>query len=408
MDDRIPDAYAAHSISILRIAAGHRAKAMEALLELESSMIGRIATAPTINSRARAEKILEQTEATITQAYDAIAENHGTDLAALASIEQAATVGIISSVIGADINSVAFSASQLEAIVAGDTLLGHSSGKWWKAQDVDLQTKFRGVMQNGLLTGQTNEELIRKVRGTAAGNFNDGIMAAKRRDAAAIVRSSAISTANTARMKTIERMPDITKGIQWLATLDGKTTLICIALSGEAWTLPDYTPIGHDKAYPGPTAHWNCRSVQIPVLKSWEEMSGKKLPSIDNKKLEERVKQKLAAKGMSAEQISKATINSRASMDGQVSKDLKFEDWMKRKDDTVINGLLGPGRAKLRNRGNGKLTVSDLTDQSNRPLTIAQLKANLDTGAPLPETQGIPYREMDKDGQYLPATKKKK
>lgn len=398
MDDTIPDGYAQHTINILRVAAGHRATAFQALLDLEGTLIGKLATAQTLNNAARLQALLDQTKASISRTYALIEKNHLRDLRGLAGLEAKATKKIVGAAIGADVLSVAMTENQLAAVTDHPTVMGHRSGDWWKKQDAALQYGFAGQMQQGMLMGETNDQLIQRVRGTKANAFNDGLMAASRREAAALVRTSAISTANAARIETMKQMDDVVKGIQWVATLDSRTTHICMGLSGKMWRLPDYQPVGHDKAWPGPTAHWNCRSTQVPVLRSWEELSGKKLPSLDEQELADRVKQKLAAKGMSPEQIATATTRSRASMDGQVNESLTFDDWLKKKDDTFIDGMLGPGRAKLWNRGRGQISLTDLTDQNNRPLTLAQLADHIENGTDLPETLGVEFFQMTPEG----------
>jgi hypothetical protein len=73
--------------------------------------------------------------------------------------------------------------------------------------------------------------------------------------------------------------------VQWVSTLDSRTTEICIALDGLQWTLPDYEPIGHKVDFPGAIAHWGCRSTQIAVVKSWEELGGK--PEITTANIED-------------------------------------------------------------------------------------------------------------------------
>ena len=90
----------------------------------------------------------------------------------------------------------------------------------------------------------------------------------------------------------------------------------------------------------------NCRSVMLPTLKSWEEM------------------------GIDLEEIPQGT---QASLDGQVSGDLSFGQWLKTKDETFVEETLGKGRAEL--FLDGKITMSDLINQQGRELTIAELKA---------------------------------
>lgn len=94
----------------------------------------------------------------------------------------------------------------------------------------------------------------------------------------------------------------------------------------------------------------NCRSTLIPILKSWEELGSK----IKVKELEE----------MSPRQQS--------SMDGQVAADLNYEGWLKTKPEEFQKEVLGEGKWELWN--DGKINFTDLVDQSNNPLTLAQLK----------------------------------
>lgn len=403
MADEMIDGFAQHTVNILRVEAGARAKALQALLDLEGNILGKVATASNVNQQARLQALLSQTQGSIQKAYSLIEKNHLRDMRGLAGLEAKATTKIINRAIGVDIMSVAVTPKLLESVVDEKIIMGNSSGEWWKKQSSDLQFKFGNEMRMGILSGEPNDELMKRVRGTKANDYNDGIMSTSRREAAALVRSSAIATSNAARIKSLEEMGDVVKGIQWVSTLDGRTTLICVGLSGLAWRLPDYEPIGHSKAWPGPTAHWNCRSTQVPVLRSWEELAGQPMPTLDGKELNDRVQQKLAAMGMSPEQMAQATRDTRASMDGQVPKNLGFDGWLNTKSDPFIDKLLGPGRAKLWNRGKGQVALSELTDQTNRPLTLAQLADFIENGADLPETLGVSYFALDPAGKYIEA-----
>ncbi len=249
-------------------------------------------------------------------------------------------------------------------------------------------------MKQGYALGEDVDALIRRVRGTKAGGFTDGIMQASRREAEALVRSSVQTISNAAAMEGFKKLSDTIKGIEWLSTLDTRTTVICKALDGKVWTVPDLKPVGHDKVFPGVTAHWNCRSRQIPVLRSWDELAGKKINALDGQTLQERIAAKMAEKGADDQKIAAAVAHARASMDGQVSGSPAWDDWLKKKPDATVKATLGPGRAKLWQEG--KLTVSDLTDQNNRPLTIAQLMAGINEGLIPVETEGASFQPFDK------------
>lgn len=383
-----------HTIDILRVAAGLREAAIKELEKLEITLQQELLHKGdmTVNKAGKTEALLTQTQAQIADAYAKISQHQLAGLAGLAKLEGKQAVNTVNAQIGASVVTTAIGPKLLEAIVDGDHIQGHSAKAWWAAQAEDLRFKFAGQMREGLLRGETVDELARRVRGTKAAGFNDGIMAAKKREAEALVRSSAISISNEARLRSYAEMGDIVKGIAWLATLDTRTTPICRALDGLEWTLPDFQPIGHDKKFPGPVAHWNCRSTQMTVLRSWDELAGKKLPSVGDQELQEAMEAELKDMGWSDEKIGKAVANTRASMDGQVPATLDFDSWMKAKGDAFIEARLGPGRAALYK--SGKVTVRDLTDQNNRPLNLKELAAKIEKGIAPPETLGIQWSDV--------------
>jgi len=376
------DEIVTHTLSILRVAAGLRREAVAVLQDLQAALIAKIERiAPDTLKGRRMRALLEQTDESIAAAYRDVEVNQDAGLRAIAGLEGKFAIKTLNGKIGVPLISVAIPEKVVEAVVDGDTIFGHSAKSWWDQQAEDLRFKFRGAMQQGILMGETVDQLARRVRGTKVGEFKDGIIPSgdatglipkKKREAEALVRSSAIAISNEARLRSYEELSDVVGAIQWVSTLDSRTTDICKALSGLKWSLPDYKPIGHTKVFPGPTAHWNCRSTQVAVTKSWDELSGKKLPSLGDKTVEARMKQLLRKEGWSEEKLEQVKVNARASMDGPISRDVTMDKWMEGKSDSFLNEALGPGRAALFKEG--KIALADLTDQSNRPLTLAQLK----------------------------------
>ena len=97
-----------------------------------------------------------------------------------------------------------------------------------------------------------------------------GIMAQSAAQAVTLVRTSIANAANAARLASFAEEGAI--AVEWVSVIDDATTDICLGLDGLQWLMPDdpfdfenYIPIGHDIPFPGPIAHWNCRSAQIPV-----------------------------------------------------------------------------------------------------------------------------------------------
>src|SRR5574343_62362 len=163
-----------------------------------------------------------------------------------------------------------------------------------------------GAVRVGVAQGQTVAQVVTGLRGTKANAYADGALAISRRHAEAVVRTAVQHVGDVARLETYKANADIIKGEQWSATLDARTTDICMSLDGRVFDL--------DKG-PRPPAHINCRSVRIPVL-------------IDEFAF-----------------LSKGAM--RASKDGPVDAGLTFFQWLKSQPAAFQDSALGPKRAAL-------------------------------------------------------------
>ena len=374
--DLFADESTTHAWKILRVAATHRNRALAFLTDLELELAKLIERySPRTAAGKRLVEFKKDTDATIRDTYKTIAKAHQSDLSKLAEIEGLATAQAFNHSIGVDLFKDTLTPELIEQVIQEPVILGHQAREWWMGQDQDLRRKFAAQMAMGQALGETNEQLVKRVRGSQAASYNDGIMAVKKREAEALVRTSAIATSNAASLKSYEELGPMVKAIQWISTLDSRTTHICKALDGLRWTVKDKRPIGHNKTFPGPTAHWNCRSRQIAITPTWEELSGKKIKALDDRTLQQAIDDRLEEEGLAPAQIAAAKTRARASMDGQVAKTYDYEKWADGKGADFLDDVLGPGRAQLYK--DGQITFQQLTDQNNRPLTIAELKASL-------------------------------
>jgi SPP1 gp7 family putative phage head morphogenesis protein len=360
LHEQLADKITAHQITLERLKAGERDAVVAMLRDLEKSLIAELTkidvTGPASRYHAaRLAKLLEFAKETTRSAYRDVKLTHAEALRGLASLEDDFMRGAVNSVIGVDLMTVSLSAETLKTLAADTLIQKAPSAEWWSRQAGDTLQRFTDHMRDGVLRGESTTELVRRVRGRRENFFNDGIMQTSYRNAEALVRTSVQTVANEARLETYAANEDVLNGTQWVATLDRRTTAICIALDGKVWD-KQLKPVGHKHKFPGPTAHWGCRSTQIPVMKSFEELMGK----AETRSLLEQ------ASAQRKDML-------RASMDGQVAGVDTFDDFLKRKDDGFQNKLLGPERAQLWR--DGKITANDLTNQDNRPLTVKQLEA---------------------------------
>lgn len=221
-------------------------------------------------------------------------------------------------------------------IVNSTPIRGRFVNQWFSKLSSDTSQKIAQQLRIGHLQGESIPQIVRRIRGTRAANFKDGIVQESRRNLEAIVRTSINQTTTQARENVFAENQDVVKGIQFVATLDDRTTEICMGLDGKVFEV---------KSGPRPPMHFNCRSGTAPVLRSWKELG-------------------FNIRNTSPEQ--------RASMDGQTAGKLTYGKWLRRESKEKQNEILGVGKAKLF-RGN-RIRVEDLTDKRNVPLTLKQLK----------------------------------
>jgi SPP1 gp7 family putative phage head morphogenesis protein len=291
------------------------------------------------------------------------------------------------------------STQQLEAIAKADELLvnGAVMGDWWKKQAGNLQHQIMTTVQGGLVQGKSTQDIAKELKTflPTADDISEKLAAAQ---ATTLARTAASTVQSEAQQAYYKNNGDIMKGVRWVSTLDSRTTPQCQALDGHSWQ-PDakgdnLVPVGHDIPFPGyPPIHWNCRSTTVPVLKSWQELSKKQLPHVNDQTVEDIFKQKLADQGFTEEQIAGIEMNQRASVDGVVPAATTYEDWLSNQSENVQKSILGPAKWQLWK--DGQLSLADMINkQTMEPLTVEELKA-----AAL-QNKAIPPPPPPVDGKY--------
>jgi len=310
----------------------------------------------------RLTELLKTVKKTINKTYTDIGRHVGRELRELAEIEVSAAEKI-NVAVGYDLIKAGLNKNRLKRLVDGTLIDGAPSSEWWSRQSDSLAQRFADEVRMGMALGEATEQILerlgykdgKRIKGQRWHYFEKGILGPRIRDARSVVLTSVHAVSQKVRHDMYQDNADVIKGVQALATLDNRTTQICMSRSGNAWTL-DGKPLGKTKEdFPGPPPwHWRCRSTLIPLLCSIRELGGRLSP------------RKLAGLKKSA---SKRT---QSSMDGQVAADLNYEQWLKTKPKEFQVEVLGPKKYELWK--NGKLTFRDLVDQKGRPLTVKELQ----------------------------------
>ena len=363
--DVIVDRIVTQSLRVARFEAGTRRKVRGLLRDVEADVLAQLlrrdptgVTSQKFRDR-RLRALREQIRQSLNSSYRAIGTAMNEDLRALSIVESGFATQSINGAIGAQVLSTEIAPALARSLVSGLTVQGAPSREWWATQSRTLERKFSTQVRLGMASGEGIGDISRRIRGTRANGFADGIMQTSRREADALVRTSVQTLSNNARMETFRANSDVVKGMQTVTTLDEKTTDICIALTGASWDL-DGKPLPESAWQgdqpPGPPFHWNCRTTMAAVLRSFEEIANLS-----------------PAKARAIEKS--APDFAKASMDGQLAKDITFDKFLKGKSVSFQNAQLGKTRAGLWR--DGRLPLNKLIDQSARPLSVAGLRKSV-------------------------------
>lgn len=357
----LQDQLIGHQVDLIKLEGTVRADVLKVLKELEGDLIKRLnavdPTAPKLTAyqQQRLKALLKQTQGIIGSSFGTARKVTNKTLTKLAAMEAGLAAGSMNIAIGTNLGLPTLNRQQLQEIVADGFIQGAPSREWWAKQAADTAEKFRTEMRLGTLAGENVGQLANRVR---------KIMDVKRYQAEALARTSVNSVANLTRLRTYAENAHLIKAIKWVSTLDSRTTDTCKGLDGLMWDPTTYAPIGHSVTFPGPTAHWNCRSTQVPVTYSFEELA--KNPTKKGKRL--------------AKKLDAAGAATRSALDGQVPKGVRYEDWLAAKElaepgYALTSGALTPAKYALWKQG--KLDFKGLIDQTGNPLTVEELTERL-------------------------------
>ncbi|MCU7833703.1 MAG: phage head morphogenesis protein [gamma proteobacterium symbiont of Taylorina sp.] len=360
-NEKLIDAITIHLVDLTRVEPSIKNDVLAKLKALEKEIIMAIVDANLevpINPAAKkkvlnnllktAQKIIESHYSQISQDMIKVQED-------IVKTEFKFVENSINIAIGATIANTVINKKAATTIAKETLIEGAPSKDWWGRQSVGLHRSFIDLVRRGVLAGDTNQQIIQRIKGTRGRGFTDGVMNIPRKNATTLITTAIHAVANRATMKAYEGNEDISKGYRHLSTMDNKTSTICQAKSDLIWT-SDKKPVNHNILFEVPPIHWNCRSKVVLIIKDWDEITGKTKTKLEDK----------------------LTPRQRAVMGGQ-AKVANYEDWLKTKPKVMQIEKLGQKKWDLWQTG--KLSFRDMIDQRGNPLSIEELYKKL--GVPL-------------------------
>lgn len=333
-----------YQIDLRRLEAATKKQVLEKLQELQAQLLGELASGEIRTfSKARTISLINKLTPIIAKVYlDAEAELDE-QLGALAEFQTQQAGKALRSTVFVEGDVILPSSTLVKRAAKNVLIEGGPLAAWWKRQTQDLQFKLGNAIREGVLLNETNDQIIRKVRGRAD---EPGILPLARRNVAALVQTAVHQVNNDARQAVYEKNGDIIKAFVHVSTLDSRTSAICVARSGLKWRNDKtHKPIGHSVPFEVPPLHFNCRSVLVPETLTFKEM-GIDLPEPE--------------------------IGERASDLGPLEATTTMADYLRMVGEEQQNAMLGSGRAQLwRDK---KITLSQLLDGTGRELTLEELR----------------------------------
>lgn len=287
----------------------------------------------------RLDALLESVRALNGRAYQSIADELGRELRGLTVAELDFQRGLTAMQSPVVLTLATVNPEQVYAAAMARPFQGRLLAEWAASIEEQRMLRIRDAVRMGFVENQTVAQIARRIRGTRAKGYSDGIIEIDRRHAEAVARTAISHLAGTVRDRWHEENADILGAVMWVSTLDGRTSEACRIRDHKRYTL-EYRPIGHSIPWlsgPG-RLHWNCRSVSLGLLEGQTKLYGE-----------------------------------RASRDGPVDANLTYAEWLKRQPASVQDDVLGPTRGELFRSGG--LQMDAFYNDRGRWLTLEQLRA---------------------------------
>jgi len=119
--------------------------------------------------------------------------------------------------------------------------------------------RVEGAVRLAAAQGESLPQVMRRLRGTKAAGYKDGLFYATKRDVASMSRTAMAHVAAQAREATWAANDDIVEGVSWVSALDSKTTTECRSLDGQVFAMGEG---------PRPPLHINCLTEDALISSS--------------------------------------------------------------------------------------------------------------------------------------------
>lgn len=200
-----------------------------------------------------------------------------------------------------------------------------------------LRKKAEYIIRDGISSGQTNQEIIQRIKGTKKLEYKDGLLEQSRNVIDAEVRTARAHISNETYLNTWKDLG--AKYTKDVATLDSRTSKECAVRDGRVQKI--------DENHERPPYHRRCRTIQV-ACNADGDIDGVRPYVVDKEK----------GKDWDI---------------GQVDANTTYKQWFANQDETFQRNWLGKTRYELYKSGQYPLDKF-IDPLSGKPFTIAELR----------------------------------
>ena len=377
VNDELRDALIRHQVYLLRYSASLRNRFAALLDATEQDVADQIRKVlrksdglRTPADVARLNKLMGLIKEIRGEAWDHASADFEDQLKQLAASEPVFIAGIMSTLSPVELELTMPPERQMIGIVTARPFEGRLLSEWAETMAAEDLRRIQSAIQMGMISGESADEITRRVMGTAKLDGIDGITEISRRQVQAIVRTAVQSVANSVRDEFFQENEDVMDLDLFVATLDGRTTAICRALDGKQFVVG---------TGPRPPLHFNCRSIRVAVfdgnvLGSRPAKAGTRRELLDEfaqkNDLEDVATRDDLPYGLKTKFDAYERQRIRE-LTGQVPAATTYQEWLSRQSVAFQNDVLGKTKADLFRKGD--LTLDKFVSVSGKELTLEQL-----------------------------------
>jgi len=209
-----------------------------------------------------------------------------------------------------------------------------------------LRKKVEYVIRDGISQGQTNQQIIQRIKGKKSLDYKDGLLESSRSSIERQVRTARSHISNATYINTYKALSyDYVKVV---ATLDGRTCKYCASIDGKVYHIDDPTR-------PRFPVHPHNRTTYVPCDKDGN-FAGLRPFVADARKVKDIPK------------------DQRDGVIGQVDANTSFKTWFDEQDESFQRQWLGKSKFELYQKG--EYSLDKFADPLNkRGYTLKELKA---------------------------------